>query len=306
MDENCGAFCKNGSALILIFFFSEVVGMRNLLNFLLKYDYRLLFVLLEVVSFILLFRFNSYQGSVFFTSANRVAGSIYEVANEITSYFGLHTVNRDLVRRNVELELQVESLSRALKGYMRDTTEVEKSMYQNVLADYSIYPAEVVNNSLTHVDNYITINKGDADSIRTEMGVVSGNGVVGIVYQTSAHYAIVLPVLNSKSSISCKIQRTDYFGSLKWNGGSSLYAWLKDIPRHSEFSLGDTVVTSGHSAVFPEGIPVGVVDDMADSHDGLSYVLKVKLFTDFARLNDVNVISFRGRPEQAELENNIK
>lgn len=176
MDENCGAFCENGSALILIFFFSEVVGMRNLLNFLLKYDYWLLFVLLEVVSFILLFRFNSYQGSVFFTSANRVAGSIYEVANEITSYFGLHTVNRDLVRRNVELELQVESLSRALKGYMRDTTEVEKSMYQNVLADYSIYPAEVVNNSLTHVDNYITINKGDADSIRTEMGVVSGNG----------------------------------------------------------------------------------------------------------------------------------
>ena len=301
-----GPFVRMALALILIFFFSEVVGMRNLLNFLLKYDYWLLFVLLEVVSFILLFRFNSYQGSVFFTSANRVAGSIYEVANEITSYFGLHTVNRDLVRRNVELELQVESLNRALKGYMRDTTEVEKSMYQNVLADYSIYPAEVVNNSLTHVDNYITINKGDADSIRTEMGVVSGNGVVGIVYQTSAHYAIVLPVLNSKSSISCKIQRTDYFGSLKWNGGSSLYAWLKDIPRHSEFSLGDTVVTSGHSAVFPEGIPVGVVDDMADSHDGLSYVLKVKLFTDFARLNDVNVISFRGRPEQAELENNIK
>lgn len=280
--------------------------MRNLLNFLLKYDYWLLFVLLEVVSFILLFRFNSYQGSVFFTSANRVTGSIYEVASEITSYFGLHTVNRDLVRRNVELELQVESLSKALKSYTRDTTEVEEKMYKDVLADYSIYPAEVVNNSLTHVDNYITINKGDADSIRTEMGVVSGNGIVGIVYQTSAHYAIVLPVLNSKSSISCKIQRTDYFGSLKWNGGSSLYAWLRDIPRHSEFSLGDTVVTSGHSAVFPEGIPVGVVDDMTDSHDGLSYVLKVKLFTDFARLNDVNVISFRGRSEQAELENNIK
>ena len=97
--------------------------MRNLLNFLLKYDYWLLFVFLEVVSFILLFRFNSYQGSVFFTSANRIAGNIYEVASEITSYFGLHTVNRDLVRRNVELELQVESLSKALKAYTRDTTE---------------------------------------------------------------------------------------------------------------------------------------------------------------------------------------
>lgn len=138
--------------------------MRNLLNFLLKYDYWLLFVFLEVVSFILLFRFNSYQGSVFFTSANRIAGNIYEVASEITSYFGLHTVNRDLVRRNVELELQVESLSKALKAYTRDTTEVEKN-YKDVLADYSIYPAQVVNNSLTHVDNYITINKGSADSI---------------------------------------------------------------------------------------------------------------------------------------------
>ena len=125
--------------------------MRNLLNFLLKYDYWLLFVFLEVVSFILLFRFNSYQGSVFFTSANRIAGNIYEVASEITSYFGLHTVNRDLVRRNVELELQVESLSKALKAYTRDTTEVEKN-YKDVLADYSIYPAQVVNNSLTHVD----------------------------------------------------------------------------------------------------------------------------------------------------------
>ena len=132
------------------------------------------------------------------------------------------------------------------------------------------------------------------------------NGIVGIVYQTSAHYAIVLPVLNSKSSISCKIRRTDYFGSLKWSGSSSLYAWLRDIPRHSEFSLGDTVVTSGHSAVFPEGIPVGMVDDIMDSHDGLSYVLKVKLFTDFARLNDVNVISARGQSEQAVLEDNIK
>ena len=137
-------------------------------------------------------------------------------------------------------------------------------------------------------------------------GVVSGNGIVGIVYQTSAHYAIVLPVLNSKSSISCKIRRTDYFGSLKWSGGSSLYAWLRDIPRHSEFSLGDTVVTSGHSAVFPEGIPVGMVDDIMDSRDGLSYVLKVKLFSDVARLNDVNVISARGQSEQAVLEDNIK
>ena len=113
-------------------------------------------------------------------------------------------------------------------------------------------------------------------------------------------------MLNTKSSISCKINRTDYFGTLKWEGGSSQYAWVKDIPRYSEFTLGDTVVTSGHSAVFPEGIPVGVVDDMADSHDGLSYRLKVRLFTDFARLNDVSVIRAKVGAEQAALENNVK
>ena len=119
------------------------------------------------------------------------------------------------------------------------------------------------------------------------------------------HHAIVLPVLNSKSSISCKIKRTSYFGFLKWEGGSSQYAYVKDMPRHSEFSLGDTIVTSGHSAVFPAGIPVGTVDDMEDSHDGLSYLLKVKLFTDFARLNNVRVLGSFNGTEQAQLEDSI-
>lgn len=278
--------------------------MRNLLNFLLKYNYWLLFILLEVVSFTLLFRFNNYQGSVFFTSANYVSGIVCDAVSNVTSYFGLRQVNRNLVQQNVKLELELERLNEALKSYVRDTTEIAK-MKQDVLRNYFIYPARVVNNSLTRADNYITINKGSADSIRPEMGVINGNGVVGIVYQTSSHYSIVLPVLNSKSSISCKIHRTDYFGSLKWEGGSSQYAWVQDIPRHSEFTLGDTVVTSGHSSVFPEGIPVGVVDDMGDSNDGLSYRLKVRLFTDFARLSDICVISFHGQNEQAELEDSV-
>ncbi len=278
--------------------------MRNLLNFLLKYNYWLLFILLEVISFTLLFRFNNYQGSVFFTSANYVSGVICDAVSNVTSYFGLRQVNRDLVQQNVRLELEVERLNEALKSFVQDTTEISR-IKQEALKDFFIYPARVVNNSLTHADNYITIDKGSADNVMPEMGVISGNGVVGIVYQTSAHYSIVLPVLNSRSSISCKIHRTDYFGTLKWEGGSSLYAWVKDVPRHSEFTLGDTVVTSGHSSVFPEGIPVGIVDDMGDSNDGLSYLLKVRLSTDFARLSDVCVIGFRGQNEQAELEDSV-
>lgn len=278
--------------------------MRNLLNFLLKYDYWLLFIFLEAVSFTLLFRFNNYQGSVYFTSANWVTGCVDEAVNEITSYFGLRSVNRDLVNRNVELELEVKRLKDALWEYGRDTTSVGILQHE-VLGTYSVVPARVVNNSTTRSNNFITIDKGRTDSISAEMGVLSGNSIVGIVYQTSAHYALVLPILNSKSSISCKIRRTDYFGVLKWEGGSSRYAWLEDIPRHSEFSLGDTIVTSGHSAVFPEGIPVGTVDDRIDSEDGLSYLLKVRLFTDFARLTDVSVVRYSGRAEQAALEDSI-
>lgn len=279
--------------------------MKNLLNFLLKYDYWFLFVLLEVISFALLFRFNSYQGSAFFTSANWVSGTVYDIANNVTGYFHLRAINNELVQKNVELELQLESIRKALADVTKDSSGIER-IKQEALVGYDIFRASVVNNSVTHADNYITLDKGEADGIRSEMGVVNGSGVVGIVYLTSSHYSVVIPVLNSKSSISCKIKRSEYFGFLKWDGGSSEYAFIKDMPRHSLFSLGDTIVTSGHSAVFPSGIPVGTVDDIADSHDGLSYLLRVKLFTDFARLNDVRVIAQKGQEEQIELEKQVK
>ena len=279
--------------------------MRNLLNFFLKYNYWFLFIFLEVISFVLLFRFNNYQGSAFFTSSNQVAGMVYESANKVTGYFHLKTINDGLVQKNVELELQVEHLRSALMELTADSTEIEH-MKSNALLGYDIYRANVINNSLTHADNYITLNKGENDGIRREMGVISGSGVVGIVYQTSPNYSVVIPILNSKSSISCKIKRSDYFGFLKWDGGSSQYATVKDMPRHSLFTLGDTIVTSGHSAVFPGGIPVGTVEDMSDSHDGLSYLLKVKLFTDFARLSDVRVIAKKAQEERLELEEQFK
>ena len=279
--------------------------MRNLLNFFLKYNYWFLFILLEVISFALLFRFNNYQGSAFFTSSNQVAGMVYEAANNVTGYFHLKSINDDLVQENVELELQIERLRSALMELTADSVGLEK-MKLDALKGYDIYRANVINNSLTHVDNYITIDKGENDGIRPEMGVINGSGVVGIVYYTSANYSVVIPILNSKSSVSCKIKRSDYFGFLKWDGGSSEYATVKDMPRHSLFSLGDTIVTSGHSAVFPGGIPIGTVEDMSDSHDGLSYLLKVKLFTDFGRLNDVRVIAQKGLEEQIELEQKVK
>ena len=275
--------------------------MRNLINFLIRYNYWLLFILLQVASFTLLFRFNSYQGSALFTSANIVSGFVYSCAAHVTEYFGLRVINSDLVKRNVELEIQVERLRDELRHYAADTTALSK-LKEDVLSEYEIHSAKVVNNSIRKVENYITLNSGYNDGVRQDMGVVCGNGVVGIVYKVSAHYSIVLSALNMRSNISCKIQRTDYFGTLHWEGGSPRFAQLKDVPRHSEFTLGDTIVTSGHSTVFPEGIPVGVVYDMADSDDGLSYLLTVKFFTDFARLSDVKVIASRDKQERDELE----
>ena len=279
--------------------------MRNLLDFFLKYNNWFLFIFLEVISFALLFRFNNYQGSVFFTSSNYMAGAVYETANSVTGYFHLKSINDDLAQKNVELELQMERLLEKLTELTHDSTGIER-MRKESLSGYNIFKAKVVNNTLTYADNYITLDKGEKDGIRSEMGVVDGNGVVGIVYMTSDHYSVVIPVLNSKTSISCKIKNSDYFGFLKWDGGASNYALVKDMPRHSLFSLGDTIVTSGHSAVFPSGIPVGTVEDMSDSHDGLSYSLKVKLFTDFGKLNDVRVIAKKTQEEQLRLEKRVK
>ncbi|MBY2903978.1 MULTISPECIES: rod shape-determining protein MreC [Bacteroides] len=275
--------------------------MRNLLNFLLKYNHWFLFILLEVISFVLLFRFNHYQHSVYFSSANAVAGKVYEVSGGITSYFHLKSVNEDLLDRIMELEQQNHNLEDALGRHLSDSTELN-SIRNLTNTDYQVFKARVINNSLNLVDNYITLNRGSKDGIRPEMGVVDGNGVVGIVYDTSSHYSRVISVLNSKSSISCKIVGSEYFGYLKWEYGDSRYAYLKDLPRHAEFNLGDTVVTSGYSTVFPEGIMIGTVDDMADSNDGLSYLLKVKLATDFGKVSEVRVIARTGQHEQKELE----
>lgn len=276
--------------------------MRNLLNFLLKYNYWLLFILLEVICFVLLFRFNNYQQSVFFTSANVVAGKVYEVSGGISSYFHLKSVNEDLLDRNMALEQQITNLENRLKDYRIDSITMNSIRYLEQ-ADYKIFKAHVIRNSLNQADNYITLDKGSSSGIRPEMGVVDGNGVVGIVYKTSPSYSLVISVLNSKSSISCKIIGSEYFGYLKWEYGDSRYAYLKDLPRHAEFNLGDTVVTSGYSTVFPAGVMVGTVDDMSDSNDGLSYLLKIKLATDFGKLGNVRVISRSGQGEKRELEN---
>ncbi|MCI7578752.1 MAG: rod shape-determining protein MreC [Prevotella sp.] len=274
--------------------------MRNLLEFLSKYYHWLLFAVLEVTSFVLLFQFNSYQGSVWFTSANAVVGKLYELESSVESFFSLTKVNKDLTLRNFYLERQVNQLSRLYYDLTKDTTIAERNELE-FLSRYKLIPAKVVSNSVDRNDNLMTIDRGSKDGVEKDMGVACGNGVVGVVYLVSDHYSVVMPVLNYHSRISCAIRRRGYFGYLKWQGGDANIAYVEDVPRHAKFKRGDWVETSGYSSIFPPGVLVGKIIEVYNSRDGLSYRLKVQLTTDFGNVRDVCVISDKGIAERTRL-----
>lgn len=263
--------------------------MKNLVEFLQKYNHWLLFILLEVISGVLLFQYNSYQGSVWFTSANTVSGKVLACEAEVQGFFSLGKVNQELSQRNLYLEQQVRMLSSQLASATKDSGWVHRNELA-MLKGYRLIPAKVVSNTVARYDNLITIDRGTADGVRKDMGVACGNGVVGIVYLASPHYSIVIPVLNTKSNISCQIRGRGYFGYLHWTGGDTQQAYVEDVPRHARFRLYDEVETSGYSSVFPPGILVGKILHVYNSTDGVSYRLRVRLSTDFGRLRDVCVI----------------
>ena len=275
--------------------------MHNLLDFLQKYHHWFLFVILEVISGVMLFRYNSYQGSVWLSSANRVAGQVYELESGVTSFFSLTRANEELTLRNFYLERQVDQLRRLYTDVTKDTTVEERNQLQ-FLSQYKLIPAKVVSNSVNKPDNLMTINKGKADGVEVDMGVACGNGVVGIVYLVSDHYSVVIPALNANSSrISCAIRNRNYFGYLHWTGGDPTIAFVEDIPRHAHFKKGEWVVTSGYSSIFPSGVLVGQIEKVFNSNDGLSYKLQVRLSTDFSCLRDVVVVSDKTISERVKL-----
>lgn len=274
--------------------------MRNLLEFLAKYNHWFVFLILEVVSMVLLFQYNSYQGSAWFSSANAVTGKLYEWDANVETFFSLTKVNQELTQRNAYLEQEVQKLSDSLVCVTKDSSIYHRDQFA-LLRNYRLIPAKVVANSVDKPGNLMTIDKGSADGIHKDMGVISGTGVVGIVYLVAEHYAIVIPVLNTKSNISCMIQNRGYFGYLRWKGGVSDLAYLEEVPRHAHFKLGDYVVTSGYSAVFPPGVRVGRILHVFNSADGLSYRVQLRLSTDFARLRDVCVIDDTAMKERLEI-----
>ena len=241
--------------------------MHNLLEFLERHHHWFLFIILEAISLTLLFSYNGYQGSVWFSSANALAGKVYAWSSAVESYFSLTKVNEDLTLRNYYLERQVTQLRRLYTEATQEEDPQERNGLDS-LSRYQLIPAKVVTNELDRNDNLMTIDKGKADGVEVGMGVACGRGVVGVTYLVSSHYSIVIPVLNSHSS-------------------------REDIPRHARFKRGDWVETNGYSSIFPPGVLVGQIVEVYNSRDGLSYKLKVRLTTDFGNLRDVVVISDR-------------
>ena len=273
--------------------------MQNLLEFLQKYHHWFLFVLLEVISLIMLFQYNSYHNSVWLSTANAAVGSINEGRAEMESYFSLSKMNEGLTTRNFYLERQLAQMRRLYKEATGDTAVVRDEM--QFLKQYHLVPAKVVTNELNRPDNLLTINKGSADGIEVGMGVACGQGVVGVTYLVSDHYTVLIPVLNTSSRISCAIRSHNYFGVLRWDGKDAGVAYLEDIPRHARFKRGDWVETNGYSSIFPSGVLVGKIETVYNSDDGLSYRVKVRLSTDFGRLRDVEVINDPSVAERARL-----
>ncbi|MCF8253897.1 MAG: rod shape-determining protein MreC [Bacteroidia bacterium] len=274
--------------------------MRNLIFFFYKYYTFILFFILELFSFVVLYQYNNYQRASFLNYTSGVASTFYEKVNSTTNYFELRDINDSLMAENARLRAQM------LNAYYQTgftQTSINDSVYKQ---QYSYIAANVVNNSVTKLNNYITIDKGSEAGIEPDMGVIGSNGVVGIVTSVSEHYATIRSALNSNTKISCMLKKNNAFGSLEWNGDSPKFSSLKYVNKHVEITSNDEIVTSNYSKLFPQGIPVGrVFSHSLDAGDNFHYI-KVELNTDFSTLKNVYVVKNILKNEQQNLESTLK
>jgi len=275
--------------------------MRNLFNFLIRYSVLFLFLFLEIISFTLIVKNQGYQKSVFLSSSNGVVAEMYEWSNGVVEFFKLRAANDNLSEENTALKNQVIKLQNqleTLKPRVKDSIRFQIPPEM----EYRFIAAKVINCSTNKLQNSITLNKGSRDGVQPDMGVVSDEGVVGIVKVVNEKNSVVIPILNPRIEINCKFKRTNYTGPLKWEGDDYRYANLNDIARHVELTLGDTIITSGFTSTFPEGIPVGYIEDFKIKESDAYYKIKVKLAVNFRTLSHVKVINYLNYKEQKDLE----
>ncbi len=258
--------------------------MNNLLKLFSKYYVLILFVCLQSFALIMIFQGKNYHRNWFIFSANQLSGNTYEVLNNFEEYLNLRDKNQQLIKENIELRSMMNnSLHRisATRLMQEDTIYHQKFTYRN---------APVIQNSIYKKNNFITIGLGRRDGIQKEMGVITHDGVVGIVSEVSENYATIISLLNSQATVSCKIARNNASGILQWDGSNPEYAKLMDMPLSTKVYKGDTVLTSGFSSVFPSGIVEGIVTKVSENKSTQMLDITVKLKQKFNQLNQVYVI----------------
>jgi len=263
--------------------------MKKLLDLIIKNSFSFCFILIELICFVLLFSDNSYQRAKYFNSSNYFTGALSEGVNNISAYFALKTENNRLIEEN-------ENLKNRLELYRRDNIPLLHGY------GFEYISARVVRSVSNRKRNFLTINKGIKQNVYPEMGVICSDGLVGIIYTSSENYSTILPIINQELRTSVKLKKSDYRGSLLWDSKDSQTALVTEIPGYVEINLGDTIVTSGLSAIFPENIIIGVVSDFSKDKSTDFYNINVKLSTDYNKLSYVYVINNKNYQEQISLD----
>jgi rod shape-determining protein MreC len=268
--------------------------MQQIFNFIYKNSNRLLFLLLLGISLFLSIQSHSYHRSRAISSANFVSGGVYEKINNVNEYLNLRTQNDALAQENAKL--------RSLLFDKKDTTAIAKLDSLKGVKPDDIIVSKVIHNTFNTQENYLTLNSGSLQGVKSDMGVINSLGIVGIIDNTSNNYSTVISILNTKSHINAKLKKSDHFGSLSWDGKNAGFVQLTDVPRLASIRKGDTIVTGGQSVIFPENINIGTINRIYYENETNYYKIEVKLFNDMTNLGHVYIIKSKNRDEIINLE----
>lgn len=271
--------------------------MRNLLRFVIKNYAFLLFLLLEVISFALIFNYNSYQKSKYLNSSGRMVASVYSTFSNIRNYFSLAEINMELAEENARMQYLLSNVPNYVTAPDSVLANLEKGN-----SAYRFIPAKVINNSVNKQNNYITLNKGRRHGIKVDQGILNGDGVVGVITNVSDSYSMGFSLLNKRWGVSAKLKSNGTFGPISWDGTDARFVDLNGIPFHVELAVGDTVVTSSYSSIFPEGLIIGKVHSFEQPQGENYFKIKVELEADFYSLSYVIVVDNVLKNEISNLE----
>jgi rod shape-determining protein MreC len=268
--------------------------MQQIINFLIKNSYKLLFLLLLGVSLTLTVKSHSYHRSQYINSSNAVSGYTYNQISSVKDYFGLRQKNDDLARENARLK--------EILFNKKDTVLDSKIVVPGELSNFVVRRAKVIKNSYSKQENFLTLDRGAFEGLQTDMAVISDRGVVGIIEKTSKNFSTVISILHTKNPLNGKIKNSDHFGSITWDGKNAGYVQLIDVPKLATLKKGDTIVTGAQSAIFPENIPIGKIDRIFEEKNTNKYVINIRLFNDMTSLGYVYVIENKKKAEKQALE----